>query len=80
LLFRVHDGECGLRSAISVALERLIFACEGNRFRPRMLSVAEYRGALENAGMQFEERRFQNRLPLTHVVFVARKPAAKAAQ
>jgi uncharacterized protein (DUF2062 family)/SAM-dependent methyltransferase len=80
LLFRVHDGERGLRSTISMAFERLIFACEGNGFRPRMLSIAEYRGALENAGMQLEERRFQNRLPLAHVLFVARKSLAEAAQ
>jgi SAM-dependent methyltransferase len=79
LVFRVHDGERGL-SAISMAFERLIFAFEGNGFRPRMLSIAEYRGALENAGMQLEERRFQNRLPLTHILFIARKPLAEAAQ
>lgn len=78
LIFRVPDGESGLRSAISMALERLIFACEGNGFRPQVLSIAEYRSALENAGLQLEERRFQNRLPLTHVLFVARKPPAKA--
>jgi uncharacterized protein (DUF2062 family)/SAM-dependent methyltransferase len=73
LVFRVHDGERGLRSAIALAFERLIFAYGGVGFRPRMLSIAEYRGALENAGMQLEERRFQNRLPLAHVLFVARK-------
>jgi SAM-dependent methyltransferase len=78
LLFRVHDGERGLRSAISRAFERLIFAYGGNGFRPRMLSIAEYRRALENAGMQLEERHFQNRLPLAHVLFVARKPSAEA--
>lgn len=80
LVFRVHDGERGLRSAISMAFERLIFAFEGNGFRPRILSIAGYRGALENAGMQLEERRFQNRLPLTHILFIARKPLAEAAQ
>ena len=80
LLFRVHDGERGLRSALSVAFERLIFGLEGNGFRPRMLSIAEYRSALENAGMQWEERRFQNRLPLAHVLFVARQPLAQAAR
>jgi uncharacterized protein (DUF2062 family)/trans-aconitate methyltransferase len=78
LAFRVHDGECGLRSAISMVFERLIFACEGNRVRPRMLSIAEYRSVLETAGMKMEERRFQNRLPLAHVLFVARKPLAEA--
>lgn len=80
LVFRVHDGERGLRSAIAMAFERLIFACGGVGFRPRMLSMAEYRRALENAGMRFEERRFQNRLPLTHVLFVARKSLAEGAR
>lgn len=80
LIFRVHDGERGLRSAISMAFERLIFACGGDGFRPRMLSIGEYRAVLENAGMKLEERRFLNRLPLAHVLFVARKSLAEAAQ
>ena len=80
LVFRVHDGERGLRSKIAMAFERLIFACGGVGFRPRMLSIAEYRGALQNSGMQLEERRFQNRLPLAHVLFVARKSLAEAAR
>jgi uncharacterized protein (DUF2062 family)/SAM-dependent methyltransferase len=79
LVFRVHDGERGLRSAIALAFERLIFAYGGVGFRPRMLSIAEYRGALVDAGMQLEERRFQNRLPLAHVLFVARKSLVGAA-
>jgi uncharacterized protein (DUF2062 family)/trans-aconitate methyltransferase len=78
LIFRVPDREGGLRSAISMALERLIFACDGRGFRPKMLSMGEYRSTLENAGLHVEERRFQNRLPLTHVLFVARKPLAYA--
>lgn len=79
LVFRVHDRERGIRSAITLAFDRLIFACVGGGF-PRTLSIVEYRGALENAGMKVEERRFQNRLPLAHVLFVARKPLAEAAQ
>lgn len=78
LVFRVHDGERGLRSRIAMAFERLIFAYGGVGFPPRMLSIAEYRGALENAGMQLVVRRFQNRLPLAHVLFVARKSLAEA--
>ncbi len=74
LIFRVPDRD---RSAISTALERLIFACEGNGFRPQMLSTAEYRNTLEQAGLQLQERRFQNRLPLTHVLFVAKKNHGK---
>lgn len=80
LIFRVHDGESGLRSGIANAFERLIFASGGVGFRPRMLSIAEYRDALESAGLQTEEYRFQNRLPLTHVLFIARKPSAEAAR
>jgi uncharacterized protein (DUF2062 family)/trans-aconitate methyltransferase len=79
LIFRIPDGERGLRSAIAMTFERLIFALGGEGFRPRMLSIAEYRGALENAGMQLKVRRFQNRLPLAHVLFVARKSSAEAA-
>lgn len=79
LVFRVHDGERGLRSAIAMAFERLMFASGGAGFRPRMLSIAEYRGVLESAGMQLEERHFQNLLPLTHVLFIARKSLAEAA-
>jgi uncharacterized protein (DUF2062 family)/trans-aconitate methyltransferase len=79
LIFRVHDRERGLRSGIAMAFDRLIFAYSGVAIRPRVLSIAEYRGALENAGMHLEERRFQNRLPLAHVLFVARKSLAETA-
>ncbi len=79
LVFRVHDRERGLRSVIAMAFDRLIFAYKGVGFRPRILSIAEYRGALENAGMQLEERRFHNRLPLAHVLFVARRSLVEAA-
>jgi trans-aconitate methyltransferase len=78
LLFRVHDRERGVISAITMAFERLLFACQNVGLRPQILSIADYRGVLENAGMQLEERRFQNRLPLAHVLFVARKPGTEA--
>jgi hypothetical protein len=32
---------------------------------------------LENAGMQVEERRFRNRLPLAHILFIAKKSAGQ---
>jgi uncharacterized protein (DUF2062 family) len=80
LVFRVHDRERGLTSAITMAFDRLIFAYGGGGVRPLMLSAAEYRAALENAGMQLEERRFRNRLPLAHILFIARKPLAEAAR
>ena len=77
LIFRVHDRERGLWSAITMAFDRLIFACGRAGVRPLMLSAAEYRSVLENAGMQVEERRFRNLLPLAHILFVAKKPMAK---
>ena len=80
LIFRVHDRERGVRTAITMAFERLIFACRHHDLRPQILPIAEYRRVLESAGMQLEERRFQNRLPLAHVLIVARKPVAQSMQ
>jgi hypothetical protein len=77
LIFRVHDRERGVRSAITSSFDRMIFAYGKAGTRPVMLSEVEYRHVLEHAGMQIEERRFRNRLPLTHILFVAQKPAAE---
>jgi uncharacterized protein (DUF2062 family)/SAM-dependent methyltransferase len=79
LIFRVHDCERGLWSTITTAFDRLIFAWGRAGVQPLMLSAAEYRGALEEAGMQVEERRFRNRLPLAHILFIAKKPMAEGA-
>ena len=78
LIFRVHDRERGVFSAITMAFERLLFACHHVGLQPQILSIADYRSVLENAGMQVEERHFQNRLPLAHILFVARKPGTEA--
>ncbi|MGH9515659.1 MAG: DUF2062 domain-containing protein [Terriglobales bacterium] len=80
LIFRVHDRERGVRTAITMAFERLIFACRHDHLRPEILSIAEYRRVLESAGMQLEERRFKNRLPLAHVLIVVRKPVTETMQ
>jgi SAM-dependent methyltransferase len=77
LIFRVHDRERGLWSTITMAFDRLIFACGRADARPLMLSAAQYHSVLENAGMQVEERRFRNLLPLAHILFVAKKLVAK---
>lgn len=79
LIFRVHDRERGPWSTITMAFDRLIFACGRAGVRPLMLSAAEYHSVLENAGMQVEERRFRNRLPLAHILFIAKKPLAEPA-
>ena len=78
LIFRVHDRQRGLWSSITMAFDRLIFACGRAGVRPLMLTAAEYHSVLENAGMHVEERPFRNRLPLAHILFVARKPLPEA--
>lgn len=73
LIIRVHDRERGLWSAITMAFDRLIFAYGRADTRPLMLAAADYHSVLKNAGMQVEERRFRNRLPLAHILFIAKK-------
>lgn len=79
LIIRVHDLDCGARSAITMAFERLIFACSGAGVLPQILPIAEYRRILGDAGMQLQELRFRNRLPLAHVLLIARKPGIEVA-
>ena len=79
LIFRVHDRERGLWSKITLAFDRLLFVLAPGSVRPVTLVAAEYRSVLEKAGMQVEERRFRNRLPLAHILFIAKKPLAEAA-
>ncbi len=78
LIFRVHDRDRGLWSTVTMAFDRLIFACGRAGVRPLMLAAAEYHSVLENAGMRVEERRFRNRLPLAHILFIAKKPLNEA--
>jgi len=78
LIFRVHDRERGLWSTITMAFDRLIFAFGRAGIRPLTLCAAEYRRVLEGAGMRVEECRFRNRLPLAHILFIARKLSAEA--
>jgi uncharacterized protein (DUF2062 family) len=79
LIFRTHDRECGLRSTITLALDRLLFFFQRAGTRPLTLSAVQYRQVLENAGMEVETRRFRNRLPLAHILFIAKRPLAEIA-
>lgn len=79
LIFRVHDRERGVWSAITLAFDRIIFACGRAGTRPLTLPVGEYRGVLEMAGLQVKEQRFRNRLPLAHILFIAKRPSEGAA-
>jgi hypothetical protein len=62
-----------------MAFDRLLFSCERAGTRPLMLSAEQYRNVLEGAGMQVESRRFRNRLPLAHILFIAKRPLAEIA-
>ena len=79
LIFRAHDLDRGLWSTITLALDYLLFTYERTGTRPLILSAPQYQRALEDAGMQVETRRFRNRLPLAHILFIAKKPFAEAA-
>lgn len=79
LIFRVHDRERGLWSAMTLAFDRIIFACGRAGMRPLTLPAGEYRSVLETAGMQVEDQRFRNHLPLAHILFIAKKPSEGAA-
>jgi len=79
LIFRVHDRERGLRTALTLGLDRLLFSAEHVGARPTILCAAQYRSALSEAGMEVVERRFRNRLPLAHILFLARRPAVESA-
>jgi len=77
LIFRAHDRERGLWSTITLGLDKFLFTCERTGTKPQTLSAPQYRSILENAGMQVETRRFRNRLPLAHILFIAKKPMAE---
>jgi SAM-dependent methyltransferase len=78
LIFRVNDRERTFLKTITLGFDRLIFLFGRAGRNPATLPVEEYRGALHAAGMRIVERRFVNRLPLAHVLFVAEKPAPEA--
>jgi len=79
LIFRAHDRERGIWSAITLTLDRLLFSVERTGTRPLILSAPQYQRVLEDAGMQVETRRFRNRLPLAHILFIAKRPFAESA-
>jgi uncharacterized protein (DUF2062 family)/SAM-dependent methyltransferase len=79
LIFRVHDRERGIRTMLTLALDRLLFSAEKVGARPTILRAAQYQAVLLEAGVQVESRRFRNRLPLAHILFYARRPTAMGA-
>ncbi len=79
LIFRVHDRERGLRTLLTLGLDRLLFSTEHVGARPMILAAEQYESVLLEAGMQVEMRRFRNRLPLAHILILARRPAVESA-
>jgi len=75
LIFRVPDRERGTPSRLSMALDRLLFRIGGCRSKPNVLSAADYRAILRDAGMEVRELALVNRLPLAHIVFIASRGA-----
>lgn len=72
-ILRVHDRERGIFSKLSLGFDRIIFRVGGAPTKPLMLTASDYRDALRSAGLQIEEIRFRNRLPLAHLVFISAK-------
>jgi uncharacterized protein (DUF2062 family)/trans-aconitate methyltransferase len=79
LIFRAHDRERGIWSTITLLSDRLLFSYKRTGTRPSILSAPQYQRVLEDAGMQVETRRFRNRLPLAHILFIAKRPFVETA-
>jgi hypothetical protein len=58
---------------LSLALDRVLFRLTSTPRRPLTLHADEYARILERAGMKCDMRRFVNRLPLAHILFLSEK-------
>ena len=76
LIFRIPDRSSKATSRLSMAFDRLIFFLGKTQTGPVVLSAAEYQGAFDGTGLQIDQRRFRNRLPIAHLLFVVSKPGA----
>jgi uncharacterized protein (DUF2062 family) len=78
LIFRVPETRRGGRTLLTKWLDLAVFRLAGARVRPTYLSDADYRRCLDDLHLSVRELHLGNRLPLSHVVFVARKPGERA--
>jgi len=78
LIFRVPETRPGWTTPITRWLDLAIFRLTGTRLRPTCLAASDYRRWLEDLGLSVSERHLRNRLPLSHVLFVSRRPEAQA--
>ena len=73
LIFRVPDRGSRATSRLSMAFDRLIFFLGKTEAGPVVLSTAEYQEAFDGAGLQIDQRRLRNLLPIAHRFFVVAK-------
>jgi SAM-dependent methyltransferase len=76
LIFRVPESRAGWTTTATALLDRLIFSVGSAGKRPTHLPADVYRRWLEGLGFTVRELHHRNRLPLSHVVFVATKAEA----
>ena len=73
LIFRIPDRGAKTTSRLSMAFDKLIFLVGKEQSGPVVLSAAEYAAAFDGAGVNITQRRFRNRLPIAHQLFVVTK-------
>lgn len=78
LIFRVPESQPGITRVLTVWLDRALFRGERMRVLPTHLAASDYRELLADLGVTAAEIHARNRLPLSHVLFLARKPGAHA--
>lgn len=74
LVFRIPDRGSRVTSRLSMAFDKLIFFLGKARSGPVVLSAREYEGAFDGTRVQIAQRRFRNRLPIAHLLFIVTKP------
>jgi uncharacterized protein (DUF2062 family)/SAM-dependent methyltransferase len=78
LIFRVPETRRGGKTLMTRWLDLAVFELAGSRVRPTHLPAADYRRWLEDRDLAVRELHLGNRLPLSHVLFVAKKPEERA--
>jgi uncharacterized protein (DUF2062 family)/trans-aconitate methyltransferase len=73
LVFRIPDRGSRVTSRLSMAFDKLIFFLGKARSGPVVLSAREYEEAFNGARVQIAQRRFRNRLPIAHLLFIVTK-------
>lgn len=72
MIFRVPDMQRGMISRTTLLLDRAIFRFSHSPTRPTVLSPESYRHAMESSGMTVRMQRLRSRLPLAHILFIAK--------